>query len=1840
MKDTLSIAGKELKFAPIEVLITNQNFCTRIPMNRSKACMRLAISLLVVLFSLKTTAINAKNTHTMRVSATNLVDSIYLYATRPTANVGDLVTVEVTTGGFTDVERFVLPMNWTPSLLQFQSISAITPSLPNFNLTNFDLASAASGTLLINWSDVPSSIPDGTTFFKITFRVLNYGGPAPTVVSFLDFIDLNNIKFYKTGNNDWPLVRNNGSVRITNNNNCTPRPAGLSCQTAPILNASEFPYYNILPISNTQTVPTNGSVCTMLIENNHWLSFVASSTSLSLKLRASNCNNGPTGNGNGLQFAVYETTNCTTFEKVFCSQSGTIPDTESTFDLMGLTIGKQYYLMIDGSTNDVCTYTIAIASGQVYNSTQAIPAQTVTGPAMLCSNRTGLTYSIPSVSGAESYIWRIPSSATATTPTSGATRTSIDVNWGSVSDSVCVRIAARCDTTKWSCKFVKVGTPVTNEITVTKCPNIPFVFKGQNLLAAGDYRDTLTGFSGCDSIVLLKLRSLPPVTGEVTVSKCADASYLFNGQNLFIADDYKDTLIAANGCDSILTLHLLNYPLSSKNIDTTICAGSSVIVGGRAFSIPNTYTVVVPRGSSLGCDSTINLKLTVIDFLFPALTKNNDITCETPEAILTGRITNQPINAQVAYDWKNSSNVTVGTNPSVSVRQSGTFTLKVTVSLNGQSCSKTNTITVTKSGNLPSKPTIAGQNLSCDGRNEVFIIPTPAANATSHNWTVTNGTFTVQTNQITTTWNANATTSKVCLSAQNACGVSDTACISVEIGRIPTPLSITGKASVCPDEVVTYRVAAPSNTNLTWVVTNGTAQNTLTTDSLHVRWAMSNGRLTVSPSNRCGNGAATELIVQVSTDLPDSLPIQGIATPCSNDTTTYSVANSATTTEYLWQVPTGATILRGQGTRTITVVWGSFSSNGQIFLTTKNVCQLARGVDFRINVKNATLAAPTINGSRTVCPSTQISFSTISNPNIRSYTWTVPTDAIILRGQGTDSVRINWDVAPSGQVCLDVENTCGVRQRTCINIEVRADLDSLVIAGGTLVCKDSTLRFCVPDDGNTPRFLWQIPSITGGTIVSGQGTSCINVKFASTSGTVRVIPVGGCSDGKLSRRDVVVKLPPTIVGAMSGKNIVCNNSIETYSLGSQSDITRYTWGLPTGAIFIGDSTRNTITVNFGNATSGFITVRAENECGFGNGTTMRVTIVPRPIANAGKDTAFCGVIGQLKGSSNGTTKTWGVVSKPASAIVNFAFPDRSQTSVTVSKSGTYIFRFEEANSGDCGTADSVTIIFRDLPTITMADQVCNQEATQYRVRFNMASGASPFSMGGSALGAFQSNAFLSDTIPSGTAYFFVITDNSGCKSDTVRGTKLCPCYTSAGTLKSDSLIVCFGTTGKVTPLGDAKFDSNDEADYLLHDGTSTRIGSILLRNKTGVFGFIPSVLTYNRTYYITLVAGDQRANGSVDSSKRCFSQTRGIPITFKDKFTAGLMGDTTVCRFSPAKLRFMTNQTGFYDITYRADSGTVAFALNVQNNFNINITPSVSATYKLVDVADKNGCKAQITDSARINLRPLPVANAGPDRSVCNNRIQLDAAENFAYVGKWTSLTSSVQITDPTDARTAVDNLQNGKNVFIWTVNDTACLDYAVRDTVQIFLPILPKAVNLSLITKVGVPVTGNVSESAPIGTYSVTRLTNPENGRFDLFSNGSFTYIPEPKFEGIVKFRYIICSDLCTKLCDTGEVRILIQAVKDTVKEVVVNVPNAITPNDDGKNDALVIDGVDQYPENELVIFNRWGDILFKSKPYRNDWRGTNQSGDPLPEGTYYYLLRLNTADGKILRGDMTVLR
>ncbi|WP_317898033.1 gliding motility-associated C-terminal domain-containing protein [Aurantibacillus circumpalustris] len=78
----------------------------------------------------------------------------------------------------------------------------------------------------------------------------------------------------------------------------------------------------------------------------------------------------------------------------------------------------------------------------------------------------------------------------------------------------------------------------------------------------------------------------------------------------------------------------------------------------------------------------------------------------------------------------------------------------------------------------------------------------------------------------------------------------------------------------------------------------------------------------------------------------------------------------------------------------------------------------------------------------------------------------------------------------------------------------------------------------------------------------------------------------------------------------------------------------------------------------------------------------------------------------------------------------------------------------------------------------------------------------------------------------------------------------------------------------------------------------------------------------------------------------------------------------------------------------------------------------------------------------------------------------------------------------------------------------------------------------------------------------------------------------------------------------------------KDSVTvNVIVPIPTAISPNGDGVNDYFEIDKIDTYPNNSLIIFNRWGKQIFNASPYNNSWNGKSEGGHDLPDDQYYYV-------------------
>jgi gliding motility-associated-like protein len=80
--------------------------------------------------------------------------------------------------------------------------------------------------------------------------------------------------------------------------------------------------------------------------------------------------------------------------------------------------------------------------------------------------------------------------------------------------------------------------------------------------------------------------------------------------------------------------------------------------------------------------------------------------------------------------------------------------------------------------------------------------------------------------------------------------------------------------------------------------------------------------------------------------------------------------------------------------------------------------------------------------------------------------------------------------------------------------------------------------------------------------------------------------------------------------------------------------------------------------------------------------------------------------------------------------------------------------------------------------------------------------------------------------------------------------------------------------------------------------------------------------------------------------------------------------------------------------------------------------------------------------------------------------------------------------------------------------------------------------------------------------------------------------------------------------------------------------IPNVFTPNGDGVNDSFEIKNIRLYPENELIIYNRWGQEVYHKRGYSGDWQAQG-----LPNGIYYYELS-NKQHTWYYKGIVQVLR
>lgn len=240
-----------------------------------------------------------------------------------------------------------------------------------------------------------------------------------------------------------------------------------------------------------------------------------------------------------------------------------------------------------------------------------------------------------------------------------------------------------------------------------------------------------------------------------------------------------------------------------------------------------------------------------------------------------------------------------------------------------------------------------------------------------------------------------------------------------------------------------------------------------------------------------------------------------------------------------------------------------------------------------------------------------------------------------------------------------------------------------------------------------------------------------------------------------------------------------------------------------------------------------------------------------------------------------------------------------------------------------------------------------------------------------------------------------------------------------------------------------------------------------------------------------------------------------------------------------------------------------------------------------VEVASAAGCIAR--DSTVLVVDELPSLSLGNDSSLCQGEfIFLDAGEGFTSY--------------------AWSNGQGGRSIFVdmtdsvWVevVDSSGCAGSS--DTVAIVvnpIPIRPTVTQEFEGLTTGVSVGYQwYSTGGVLPGETGQNLSNPEPGDYFVVISNEFG---------------------CSAVSDTVTV---------TTEPVGNFISEGFSPNGDGLNEVFFVEGIGRYPQNVLVVYNRYGDEVLRKSPYQNDWTGHGKSGLPLADGNYFYVLDLGNGD------------
>lgn len=300
-------------------------------------------------------------------------------------------------------------------------------------------------------------------------------------------------------------------------------------------------------------------------------------------------------------------------------------------------------------------------------------------------------------------------------------------------------------------------------------------------------------------------------------------------------------------------------------------------------------------------------------------------------------------------------------------------------------------------------------------------------------------------------------------------------------------------------------------------------------------------------------------------------------------------------------------------------------------------------------------------------------------------------------------------------------------------------------------------------------------------------------------------------------------------------------------------------------------------------------------------------------------------------------------------------------------------------------------------------------------------------------------------------------------------------------------------------------------------------------------------------------------------------------------------------------------------IQIQVTGGTTAYEYDWSNGLTtMNMNNVVAGTYNLV-VTDNQNCTAQYTGTIEsvVNLNalldvtnPLCYGHSNGDAQV----IVLNGNAPYTYL--WSNGETTAQI----------DSLSAGAYSVIVTdvFGCNAVLNIDINQ---------PDSLFADLITSI-------YGEGYNVSTY------NGENGYVNCLVNGGtseyyYTWSNGETTDGISNLSAGVYTVVVTD--QNGCVA---YATSRLTQPSMLEMPSGYSPNGDGDNDVFVVRGIDAHPNNEIVVYNRWGNIVYQKANYANEWDGNNVNGGSLPDATYFVILTVFGNENIVLKGYVDLRR